>query len=150
MNNVYVHYEDEHVKMWCVDWMAFSCAPYWGPGPQPRHVSWQWIEPATIQFVGWHSTHWDTPVRAGPFLYFLLSSVPCSRTDSSFPLPTRSRPKHSSWLLLQFGPAYISFSILHHTPSTSSYNNPVISLTHKLSSWLYLIWKASTFLTGNY
>ena len=25
-----------------------SCGPHWGPGPQPRHVPWLGIEPATL------------------------------------------------------------------------------------------------------
>ena len=27
------------------------CFPYWGPGPQPRNVSWLGIEPATLWFA---------------------------------------------------------------------------------------------------
>ena len=37
--------------------------PYWGPGPQPRHVPWLGIEPATLWFTGLHSIHWATPAR---------------------------------------------------------------------------------------
>ena len=40
------------------------CAPYWGPGPQPRHVPWLGIEPATLWFAGQHWIHWATPARA--------------------------------------------------------------------------------------
>ena len=43
---------------------CLSHAPYWGPGLQPRHVPWAGIEPATRWFIGWHSIHWATPVRA--------------------------------------------------------------------------------------
>ena len=43
---------------------CLSCAPYWGPGPQPRHLPWLGIEPATHWFTGWHSIHWATPARA--------------------------------------------------------------------------------------
>ena len=32
------------------------CAPYWGPGPQPRQVPWLGIELATLSFTGWCST----------------------------------------------------------------------------------------------
>ena len=46
-----------------------SCAPYRGPGPQPRHVPWLGIEPATLRFTGWHSIHWDTPARAVIWLF---------------------------------------------------------------------------------
>ena len=34
------------------------------PGPQPRHVPWLGIEPATLWFTGQHSVHWATPARA--------------------------------------------------------------------------------------
>ena len=39
-------------------------APYWGPGPQPRHVPWLGIKPATLWFAGWCSIHWAIPARA--------------------------------------------------------------------------------------
>ena len=38
--------------------------PHWGPGPQPKHVSWLGIEPVTLWFAGQHSIHWATSVRA--------------------------------------------------------------------------------------
>ena len=31
---------------------CLSCAPHWGPGPQPRHVPWLGIEPVTLWFAG--------------------------------------------------------------------------------------------------
>ena len=44
---------------------CLSCIPQWGPGPQPRHVSWLGIEPVTLWFfAGQHSVHWATPARA--------------------------------------------------------------------------------------
>ena len=30
---------------------CLSCGPHWGPGPQPRHVPWLVIEPATFWFT---------------------------------------------------------------------------------------------------
>ena len=45
--------------------------PYWGPGPQPRHVPWLGIERVTLWFTGQCSIHWATPARA-PFFYFLF------------------------------------------------------------------------------
>ena len=42
---------------------SWTC-PNQGPGPQPRHVPWPGIEPATFHFVGWHSTNWAALVRA--------------------------------------------------------------------------------------
>ena len=38
--------------------------PYWGPGPQPWHVPWLGIQPATLWFAGQRSMHWATPARA--------------------------------------------------------------------------------------
>ena len=43
---------------------CLSHAPYWGPGPKPRHVPWLGIEPVTLWFTGWHSIHRATPARA--------------------------------------------------------------------------------------
>ena len=44
-------------------------APYWGPGPQPRHAPWLGIKPVTLWFTGWCSMHRATPVRVpGAFL----------------------------------------------------------------------------------
>ena len=40
------------------------CTPYWGPGPQSRHVHWLGIEPETLWFTDWHWIHWGTPARA--------------------------------------------------------------------------------------
>ena len=42
---------------------CLSPTPYWGPGPQPRHVSWLGMEPVTLWFTGWHSLHWTTPAK---------------------------------------------------------------------------------------
>ena len=45
-------------------------APHWGPGLQPRHVSWLGMEPVTLWFTGWHSIHGGTPAR----LFFTISN----------------------------------------------------------------------------
>ena len=51
---------------------SISCAPYWGPGRQPRHVPQLGIKPVTLWFAGWHSIHWATPAgRAGGIVLFL-------------------------------------------------------------------------------
>ena len=42
---------------------CLSSAPYWGPGPQPRHTPWLGIKPATLSFAGLHS-FWAIPARA--------------------------------------------------------------------------------------
>ena len=44
--------------------------PHQGPGPQPRHVPWLGIEPATLWFTAWCSIHWATPARAGGILIY--------------------------------------------------------------------------------
>ena len=49
--------------------VGLSHTPNWGPGPQPRHVPWLGIKPATLGFADWHSIHWATPARAQ--FYFL-------------------------------------------------------------------------------
>ena len=40
---------------------CLSRTPYWGPGPQPRHVPWLGIEPMALWFAGRHSIHWAAP-----------------------------------------------------------------------------------------
>ena len=42
---------------------CLSCVPYWRTDPQPRHVPWLGIEPATLWFTGQLSIHWATPAR---------------------------------------------------------------------------------------
>ena len=51
---------DARKKRW---WVASCMHPNQGPNPQPRHVSWQGIEPGTLHFVGWLPTSWTIPVR---------------------------------------------------------------------------------------
>ena len=51
---------------------CLSRAPYWGPSPQPRHVSWLGIELATLRFAGRHSVHWATPARADVLICFKI------------------------------------------------------------------------------
>ena len=36
---------------------CLSRAPYWGPGPQSRHVPWLEVEPMILWFTGRHSIH---------------------------------------------------------------------------------------------
>ena len=42
---------------------CLSCIPSWGPGPQPKLVSWLGIKLETLWFTGQHSIHWVTPAR---------------------------------------------------------------------------------------
>ena len=46
---------------------CLSCAPYWGPDLQPRHVPWLGIDPATLCFSGLHSIFWATWAKATQF-----------------------------------------------------------------------------------
>ena len=43
---------------------CLSCAPYWGPGPQPRHVPWLRIKTNNPLVCSPRSIHWATPARA--------------------------------------------------------------------------------------
>ena len=52
----------------------------WEPSPQPRHVPWLEIEPASLCFSSWHSIHWVTPATTGS-LYLL---IPCHPLPSHF------------------------------------------------------------------
>ena len=52
--------ERETEKHPCV---VSSHTPNRGPGPQPSHVPWQGIQPATLWFAGRRSIHWATPAR---------------------------------------------------------------------------------------
>ena len=47
----------------------------WGPKPQPRHMPWLGIEPATFCFAGWCSTNWATLVRASLWFFFKISFI---------------------------------------------------------------------------
>ena len=51
-------------SMWETLVGCVSCAPNQGPGPQPRHVPWLGIKPATFWFTGQRSIHWATRARA--------------------------------------------------------------------------------------
>ena len=43
---------------------CLSCAPYRGPGLQPRHVPWLGIKSAALWLAGPHSVHWTTLAMA--------------------------------------------------------------------------------------
>ena len=49
--------------------------PYWGPGPQPRHVPWLGIELETLWLAGQHSIHWATPARANILKQMLNQNI---------------------------------------------------------------------------
>ena len=63
---------------------CLSSAPYWGPGPQPRHVPWLEIEPVTFWLAGQCSIHWATPARAGWRSFKWLFS--CFKHSCIFPV----------------------------------------------------------------
>ena len=57
----------EGEKHLCVRETSISCilhTPNQGSGPQPRHVRWPGIKPATFPFVERCPTHWAIPVKA--------------------------------------------------------------------------------------
>ena len=50
---------------------------HWGPGPQPRHVPWLGIKPATLQFADPYSTQWAIPARVYCLIFMhVFSSHP--------------------------------------------------------------------------
>ena len=61
---------------------CLSCAPYWTPGLQPRHVPWLGIEQATVWFTGWHSIQWATPARADSLCLLMLKILLSTNRDS--------------------------------------------------------------------
>ena len=76
---------------------CLSHTPFWGPGPQPRRVSWLGIKPVTLWFAGQHSIHWATPARAEmAFLRNIDNSISIrwlsfdTEVPSYFPLITGS------------------------------------------------------------
>ena len=48
---------------------CISCALYWGPGLQPRHVLWLRIELVTLRFISPPSIHWATPARVSCYFF---------------------------------------------------------------------------------
>ena len=81
--------EREGKKHPCAKDTLISClshAPNWGPGPQPRHVPWLGIEPATFWFAGQHSIHWATPTTASFWNMNQISmSFSCLKDSKCFP-----------------------------------------------------------------
>ena len=67
--------EREGEKYRCVAASHIPHAPYWRPGPQPRHVPWPGIKLATCWFTGLHSIHWATQPGPSGFLENLAQIV---------------------------------------------------------------------------
>ena len=114
-----------------------SHSPHWGPGPQPRHVPWLGIEPATLYFTH-YSIHWATAARAWYnllclFLHYHLvplyghpqqspNCCPCPwvlfplcavSPPLTFPHPTSRHPALHLWVCPHF-PSYFTLFIKFH------------------------------------
>ena len=88
---------------------CLSRAPYWGPGPQPKHVPWLGIELVALWFTGEHPIHWATPARDNPCFsrvncilkIKLYNSIVSGRLNLQNPIQglpfTRSLPKSFSF-----------------------------------------------------
>ena len=107
-------------------WMPVTCSPL-GAGPQPRHVPWLGIEPATLWFAGQCSIHWAAPARA------LFSFSTCAKYDLDFSFPFAHRSMVMNKVVFaegQWEPRYYT--------STSSYMTP--GRTQMVLVFLYLLW----------
>lgn len=59
-------------RNWEKHWRVTFCAcPSWRASPQPRHVFWPRVTPATLRSPGWHSTNWATMARLVSVFVFL-------------------------------------------------------------------------------
>ena len=72
------------------------CAPYWGPGLQPRHVPWLGIEPVTHWFTGQHSIH--DPHQPGLKCLLFLLSLLFKYSNLHFHPTTPCHPSYLLWL----------------------------------------------------
>ena len=56
---------ERNIKVWEKHWLVASLmSSNQGPNPQPKHVPWLGIEPATFCFAGRCPNNWATAVRA--------------------------------------------------------------------------------------
>ena len=101
---------------------CLSHTPYQGPGPQPRHVSWQRIKLVT-QIGSQHSIHWATPARANWDSSKPMLPTVCPFIDIR---PASQSEVSSSLLLLQ---PFLSFSGICSNKS----------FVHLILSWLLLL-----------
>ena len=102
--------ETEGEKHWCVRNTSIDCvshAPNQGPGPQPRHVPWLGMKPATLWFPGWHSVHWATPASTDSLLLINSSTLGKSR-----PRNTRSRSSPWPWCATVQGTGSQKYSVM--------------------------------------
>ena len=63
---------------------CLSHTPYWGPGPQPRHVPWLGIEPVTLLFAGPSSIHLTTLARGDNVILFKKKNLSLSSCKRQF------------------------------------------------------------------
>ena len=66
---------------------CLSCAPYWGPGLQPKHAPWLGIELMTLSFACC-LVHWATPARAKPnyFQWYCFNKIVADYQLCIFPI----------------------------------------------------------------
>ena len=112
---------------------CLSHAPYWGPGPQPRHVFWLGIDMATLWFTGQHSIHWATPARAVTIFLF----NPCASSLIYFLHYIHPSPNLYNYPLLHTVLCLIPSHLSHYSlfpplwqPSASSLTVQVQPLWH--------------------
>ena len=86
---------------------CLSCAPYWGPGLQPRHVPWLGIELVTLWLSGLCSIHWNIPARA---LSVIFNSTATQYTCSLNGI------YHPNWLTSKWSHHYSPKCIPVHSP----------------------------------
>ena len=130
---------------------CLSCAPSRGPGPQPRHGPWPGIKLVTFWFVGHHSTHWATPVRAGMLFFFNHSAGTLFLTATRvFPLErviyiTGLRVSH--WSLSSHGSNSKAFCCFFLSSSLKSQALLFIGNPKPTTKWLQLTFTTLSSLT---
>ena len=83
-------------------WLSY--APYWEPGPQPRHVPWVGIELATLWFSDWCSIHWATPARAHSCPFDVPPGRQKKKKEKKKHIPNSLAPRvlDTKWVLIHF------------------------------------------------
>ena len=116
--------EREGKKHQCARETSIGClshTPSQGPGPQPRHVPWPGIEPATFWFPGWHPAHWATPGRAHWKCVFSVFNIVTRLCNISI---TSKR-------------TFYSCILIHIKPKQTLFNEAILCLIH--CRWWMLI-----------
>ena len=68
---------------------CLSCTPFWGSGPQTRHVSWLGIELATLWFASPHTIHW----AMWPGCFYIINVRDAMRNH------TKTQKSHASFIM---------------------------------------------------